>query len=126
MTAEIDRSLASHWLEQVRPPAYSIPADLVGGSVGRWVEVVRLDRLRQAVAGSGWHDCATCEDCLHDGHKCCGCYDGACCQRVADIAACAGCGMGTRTCFLGGGWCCGTCEESGGMSHESSHEGSAS
>ena len=26
------------------------------------------------------HDCESCEACLHDGHKCCGCYDGACCK----------------------------------------------
>lgn len=26
------------------------------------------------------HDCATCPGCIHDGNKCCGCYDGACCQ----------------------------------------------
>lgn len=26
------------------------------------------------------HDCAACPDCIHDGNKCCGCYDGACCQ----------------------------------------------
>lgn len=27
------------------------------------------------------HDCETCQECIHDGNKCCGCYDGACCQR---------------------------------------------
>lgn len=27
------------------------------------------------------HSCESCEDCLHDGFKCCGCYDGACCQE---------------------------------------------
>ena len=27
------------------------------------------------------HNCATCEPCVHDGRRCCGCYDGACCQR---------------------------------------------
>lgn len=28
------------------------------------------------------HDCAQCAECIHDGHKCCGCYDGACCQTL--------------------------------------------
>ena len=27
------------------------------------------------------HDCEVCPDCLHDGNKCCGCYDGVCCQE---------------------------------------------
>lgn len=27
------------------------------------------------------HECATCAACLHDGHECCGCYDGACCKE---------------------------------------------
>ena len=31
------------------------------------------------------HDCATCTDCLHDGHKCCGCYDGACCHLAETL-----------------------------------------
>lgn len=38
------------------------------------------------------HDCESCEACLHDGQKCCGCYDGVCCQererfvdRLADL-----------------------------------------
>jgi hypothetical protein len=26
------------------------------------------------------HECETCPDCLHDGNRCCGCYDGACCK----------------------------------------------
>ena len=26
------------------------------------------------------HDCESCKACLHDGNKCCGCYDGACCK----------------------------------------------
>ena len=26
------------------------------------------------------HDCTTCVDCIHNGNKCCGCYDGVCCQ----------------------------------------------
>ena len=26
------------------------------------------------------HRCETCPDCIHDGNKCCGCYDGACCR----------------------------------------------
>ncbi len=29
---------------------------------------------------AGVHDCATCADCIHDGRRCCGCYDGACCK----------------------------------------------
>ena len=31
------------------------------------------------------HDCESCEACLHDGHKCCGCYDGVCCQELTDV-----------------------------------------
>lgn len=27
------------------------------------------------------HQCESCEDCLHDGAKCCGCYDGVCCRE---------------------------------------------
>lgn len=27
------------------------------------------------------HDCTTCADCIHNGTRCCGCYDGACCQH---------------------------------------------
>jgi hypothetical protein len=26
------------------------------------------------------HDCASCATCVHDGRRCCGCYDGVCCQ----------------------------------------------
>ena len=26
------------------------------------------------------HDCSTCDECVHDGKRCCGCYDGACCK----------------------------------------------
>lgn len=26
------------------------------------------------------HDCESCVGCIHNGRKCCGCYDGACCQ----------------------------------------------
>lgn len=29
---------------------------------------------------SGWHGCSQCDDCIHNGNKCCGCYDGACCK----------------------------------------------
>lgn len=32
------------------------------------------------------HDCGSCRDCLHNGNRCCGCYDGACC-RVAQPTA---------------------------------------
>lgn len=28
------------------------------------------------------HSCESCSDCLHDGAKCCGCYDGACCKST--------------------------------------------
>ena len=27
------------------------------------------------------HSCESCEDCLHNGAKCCGCYDGVCCRE---------------------------------------------
>ena len=27
------------------------------------------------------HLCESCPDCLHDGGKCCGCYDSACCRE---------------------------------------------
>lgn len=30
------------------------------------------------------HDCASCVECIHDGHKCCGCYDGACCHQPSE------------------------------------------
>lgn len=40
------------------------------------------------------HDCPSCADCLHDGNKCCGCYDEACCLHVAIPAAEAGDGRG--------------------------------
>lgn len=33
---------------------------------------------------SGSHSCESCEACLHNGAKCCGCYDGACCQESSD------------------------------------------
>jgi hypothetical protein len=36
---------------------------------------------------SAAHDCAKCQDCLHDGHKCCGCYDGVCCRDRANPLA---------------------------------------
>lgn len=39
---------AERWLENIRPPAWSVPGDLLGGA-GGWVEVVRLDELREAV-----------------------------------------------------------------------------
>ena len=26
------------------------------------------------------HGCESCADCVHDGGKCCGCYDDVCCQ----------------------------------------------
>jgi len=37
-------------VERVRPPAWTVPADLLGGQVGDWVEVIRLDELRKALA----------------------------------------------------------------------------
>ena len=30
------------------------------------------------------HECDSCADCLHEGNRCCGCYDGACCQPKGD------------------------------------------
>jgi hypothetical protein len=30
------------------------------------------------------HICGECADCLHDGNKCCGCYDNACCRATAE------------------------------------------
>lgn len=30
------------------------------------------------------HECSTCQDCIHDGKRCCGCYDGACCVPQGD------------------------------------------
>lgn len=27
------------------------------------------------------HVCSKCAECIHDGRKCCGCYDGVCCQE---------------------------------------------
>lgn len=36
-------------IDSVRPPAWCIPADLVGGEPGEWVDVLRLDRLRDAL-----------------------------------------------------------------------------
>jgi hypothetical protein len=41
---------------------------------------------------AGLHDCATCSDCLHDGNKCCGCYDNSCCQTT--VIAPDGCPRG--------------------------------
>lgn len=49
---DVSHSLVAHWLDEIRPSAYSIPADLVGGKVGEWVDVVRLDHLRDAVCGT--------------------------------------------------------------------------
>lgn len=50
-----------------------------------------LDALRAEVLGVSSdaevraayrkHDCEDCTACLHDGHKCCGCYDGVCCEE---------------------------------------------
>jgi hypothetical protein len=31
------------------------------------------------------HNCAECSDCIHDGNKCCGCYDGACCVTSSGL-----------------------------------------
>lgn len=28
------------------------------------------------------HDCTSCQDCIHNGGKCCGCYDGVCCKEA--------------------------------------------
>ena len=28
------------------------------------------------------HDCESCAACVHNGQKCCGCYDGVCCQQT--------------------------------------------
>jgi hypothetical protein len=36
------------WLEVARPPAWTVPGDFLGG-VGGWVEVIRLDQLRDAI-----------------------------------------------------------------------------
>lgn len=42
----------------------------------------RLTRLLASLApeAATEHDCDTCADCIHDGHRCCGCYDGVCCR----------------------------------------------
>jgi hypothetical protein len=32
-------------------------------------------------------------------------------------AACQSCGIGNRTCFLEGGYCCVACQDEGGMTH---------
>lgn len=34
---------------------------------------------------SGGHSCTTCADCIHDGNRCCGCYDGACCRATEPL-----------------------------------------
>lgn len=39
-----------------------------------------IDRALSTTGQTSEHDCSTCTDCLHDGQRCCGCYDGACCQ----------------------------------------------
>jgi len=31
------------------------------------------------------HDCDTCTDCIHNGNRCCGCYDGDCCRVRAAV-----------------------------------------
>ena len=33
---------------------------------------------------TGRHSCDFCRDCIHNGHKCCGCFDGVCCQESTD------------------------------------------
>ena len=61
---------AERWLENIRPPAWSVPGDLLGGA-GGWVEVVRLDELREAVRkhstppaapSCDWPECALDDD----------------------------------------------------------------
>lgn len=49
------------------------------------------------------HNCTTCEACIHDGRKCCGCYDGACCQPATNP-----CGHRTRHTSRVG--CCAACK----------------
>lgn len=46
---------ANHLWEMSHPPVVSPPAE---------------------------HVCDSCEACILNGNKCCGCYDGACCQEV--------------------------------------------
>ena len=45
-----------------------------------------LTALAAALSAQTGHDCASCVKCIHDGHKCCGCYDGACCQAQSERA----------------------------------------
>jgi hypothetical protein len=52
------------------------------GNIFGPVDWVTVPAIRAAL-GSAAHDCGSCPDCLHDGHKCCGCYDGACCKAGA-------------------------------------------
>jgi hypothetical protein len=44
-----------------------------------WVTIPAPVSSGEAATGEV-HDCATCTDCVHDGKRCCGCYDGACCK----------------------------------------------
>lgn len=45
-------------------------------------ERLPFDERRYVSPGIAVHDCETCTDCLHDGARCCGCYDGMCCQEA--------------------------------------------
>lgn len=59
--------------------------DIDRANARRWSwdrDDVTCEKCLAVVVPPAKHDCAKCEDCLHDGHKCCGCYDGACCKEV--------------------------------------------
>lgn len=52
-----------------------------------WIECSRPDHASDVLGAHAPHDCETCTDCLHDGHECCGCYDGSCCHKKTPEAA---------------------------------------
>jgi len=101
------RPLHSLWDRRIGG-RYELTEITGNGGLGMWVTLQRVDgghELAMSVHNLGLnyvcvpavpehpaHDCSTCTACLHDGHKCCGCYDGACCQPAEALIGCAGCG----------------------------------
>jgi hypothetical protein len=62
--ATTDDALAARMFYPADMFAYE-PCDSAAEHPGTWIEA---------------HDCASCVECIHDGAKCCGCYDGVCCK----------------------------------------------
>ena len=75
---------------QQRPPLACVYCRQITGHAPTCITYVaaELERVRQTQQPDEPHSCESCPTCgVHGGRhdKCCGCYDGVCCQELTDV-----------------------------------------